>query len=183
MCNTLSGTSMLSSAFPLPCAHCTVCGHLTAYLKASWQCVLHLADKLISLLFDVFALACTLHHLLWTTEFSTQNTCIAATLKLRPAASSSVCQPWLNPGRSLHSTLSHQPSTPTQSDPDEYRYYSVMQNREEEMRNTQAVDQLQAPVFSSFFFFYECNVWPIAVTYREHRCQMTVTATGNSSSL
>ena len=129
------------------------CGHLTACLEASWQCLLYFADKLITLLFDVFVLACTLHHLLWMTEFPVPNACIAATFKLIPAASSSVWQQQLDPG-DLCITLSRQPQTPAQSDPDEYRYYSVMQNKEEKMRNIQAVDQLQQP----FFFFYECNV-------------------------
>lgn len=36
----------------------------TAYLKASWQCVLRFADELISLLY-VFAHACSLYYLLW----------------------------------------------------------------------------------------------------------------------
>lgn len=103
---------------------------------------------------------------------------IAATLKLRPAASSSVWQPRLNPGRSLHSTLSPPPWTPAQSDPDEDRYYSATQNKEEEMRNIQAVDQLQAPSFSFMTVMY--SQWQL---HTEHRWQWTVTAMGNGSRL
>lgn len=144
-----------SSAFPFPCAHCTVRGHLIAYLKASWQHILHVVKKLVSSLFYEFALAYALYHLVWLTEFSTQNVCITATFKLRPPASSSVWQPQVNPGRSLRSTISHQPWIPAQSNPDQYRCHSVMQNKEEEMRNIQAVDQLQSSFFP-FFFFPSC---------------------------
>lgn len=54
-------------------------GHLTymvisllILLLISWQFILQSAKQLISLLIDEFALACALHHLLWTCEFSTE---------------------------------------------------------------------------------------------------------------